>query len=357
MRRTTGLYHPDAGRMERDRRGHHGEGRKGRTVRLGPVARAAVAIALGLLSLAVRQAGDVTYGEFTYVLDAPGKVVVAIEKGNAAGRLTAADASQFTANLQRVRDLLVARPVLQNLRGLEIAGSIHPDDSAVAPREPVPAKGFLRYCPILRARNGKPFAYTDSSWQIAVGINKPCLGLDGPNLSSDPRLYYEPKPGGEVDGVRVYTVKNGSELIVFTRSGRTPWVPVTREEYARIWTGLWKKEAASMPPAGAAMMQGVIDKLEAKLRAMTPEERQMQARSGFELSPVNAGGLAIVKADPGWFDAALPRSAIHVISLQFDYSGDLDFTHPEATRNPAPLRVWQTLHRSAWADLRSALAR
>lgn len=327
-------------------------------MRTGPFARGGVAIALGLFSLGAGQAGDVTYGEFTYVLDAPGRVAVTLDEHNPAG-LDPACASQFSANLQRVRDLLVARPTLQNLRGFEIVGSLHADAPAVVPREPVPAIAFVRYCPILRSRAGKPFPYTDSSWQIVAGINEPCLGLDGPNLRSDPRLYYDPKPAGEVDGIRVYTVMNGSELIVFTRTGRTPWVPVTREEYAAIWKGIWKKDPASMPPAGAKVMQAVIDKLDAKLRAMTPEQRQMQARSGFELSPTTsradeAGSLAIVKADPRWFDPALPRSAIQVISLKFDYSGDLDFARPEATKHPAPLRVWQTLHRSPWADFRSA---
>lgn len=66
-------------------------------------------------------------------------------------------------------------------------------------------------------------------------------------------------------------------------------------------------------------------------------------------------GQPLVKANPDWFDPALPRSAIQSISLRFQYAGDLNFERPESTTNIDALRVWQMLQKSDWGAISAAL--
>lgn len=76
------------------------------------------------------------------------------------------------------------------------------------------------------------------------------------------------------------------------------------------------------------------------------------------LAPVGSSlGQPLVKANPEWYDPALPRTAFQLISLRFQYAGDLDFEHPESTRNVDALRVWQMLLTSDWGAISAALTR
>jgi hypothetical protein len=66
-----------------------------------------------------------------------------------------------------------------------------------------------------------------------------------------------------------------------------------------------------------------------------------------------------VKANPQWNDPALPRTAFQLITLRFQYAGDLDPDRPGLTEfgDASPLRVWETLHKTDWKAVSAALTR
>ena len=141
------------------------------------------------------------------------------------------------------------------------------------------------------------------------------------------------------------------------------WVPVTREEYVKAWLAYWEKHAAGSPPQDTITPQ-IVRRHREVLAAMSPEERKMQARTHtwdpFEptLAPVDSEeGTPLVRANPAWFDASLPRSAFQLITLQFNYSGTLNHENPGPTEHGdiAPYRVWQALHASDWKEISGAL--
>lgn len=293
--------------------------------------------------------------ENVYLPEEPGKTTVIVEKG-AVGqhKLKPDEAARYVQNLTRIRDLLVARPMLQHLVGMSVKGYFRINDNPGKPGLPAPGFAFLRYHPMMKDwHTGKPVAFIVSTWSIRVGINDPVAGLALMNTFERP-LYMAPAPMGEIDGVPVYTVSQGNHLMVFTQNGRLPWIPVTGAEYADLVVSHWKRLAAE--PLTAAAMQPFVTRFEAWRAAMTPEARKAQAWQNMEYLPGEVEkGPALVKPDPAWFDPALPRSAFQVVTLIFDYGGDLDLRNPKATRNPAPLRVWETLHTSPWKDLRGVV--
>jgi hypothetical protein len=307
------------------------------------------------LGLAVLATLSLWADEKDYLPEVPGKVEVTVSKGALPKhRLSAVDGNGYMQSLTRLRDLIMAQPQMQKPIGVTLRGYFRPNDEAGSPQLPVPGFAYIRFHPMVKEwKTGQPVPFIVSTWEIEARVNVPCAGLQLMNEFEVP-LYFAPRISGEVDGQPVYTVGSGNELLVFTGTGRMPWMPINRDEYAALVVEHWKKLAQD--PLAASALQSFVQKYEAWRAAMTPEERRLQAWQGMENAPKGAPqGPLLVKPDPAWFDPALPRSAFQVITLIFDYSGDLDFKNPPATHNTAPLRVWQALHQSSWADLKSAL--
>ena len=289
--------------------------------------------------------------ENVYMPEEPGRTEVVVSKGALSQhRLPPAEASAYLQRLTRLRDLIMAKPLFQHPVGATLKGYFRVNDEPGDPKRPVPGFAFIRFHPMVEAwKTRKPVAFIVSTWELEARINVPMAGLELMNELEVP-LYMAPQPTGEVDGLTVHGTRNGNELLVFTRSGRLPWVPVTTGEYADLVVEHWRKLAQE--PYAAQALQPFVSGYEAWRASLTSEQRRQQARHGLE----NAGkglppGPLLVKPDPAVFDPALPRSAFQVLTLVFDYGGNLDPRHPEATKNPAPLRLWQALHHSTWADV------
>lgn len=295
-------------------------------------------------------------GENVYLPSEPGRTEVIVSKG-ALPRygLSPADASAYLRGLTRLRDLIMAKPLFQHPVGATLKGYFRVDDEPGDLRRPVPGFAFIRFHPMMEDwKTRKPVAFIVSTWELEARINMPMAGLELMNELDVP-LYMAPQATGELDGLTVYGTRNGNELLVFTRSGRLPWVPVTTGEYADLVVEHWRK-LAQEPYAGQAL-QPFVSGYEAWRASLTPEQRRQQARHGLEHTDKGLlPGPLLVKPDPTVFAPTLPRSAFQVITLVFDYGSDLDTRDPEATKNPAPLRLWQALHRSGWADLSTLVA-
>jgi hypothetical protein len=224
--------------------------------------------------------------------------------------------------------------------------------------------GFIQfYAYVLNPKTGLPYRFIVTTAEVNVWVNKPEASLEL-NLSEGvARFYVEPERAGEVGGFPVYRRYGGDDILILNGGSRPPWVPVTREEFVRASLRKWQKDAADSPPADTITPK-VVANHEAALAAMSAEERRMPARYlAYDpmvpmLAPVGSRqGQALVKANPEWYDPALPRTAFQLISLRFQYGGDPHFDRPESTRNTDYLRVWQMLHTSDWGAISAALTR
>lgn len=85
------------------------------------------------------------------------------------------------------------------------------------------------------------------------------------------------------------------------------------------------------------MIPQIVARHREVLADMSPQERAMQARYqmghdpfGPALAPVGSDlGIPLVKPGTDWIHPALPRSAVQLVVVEFQYSGEF---HPD---NPA----------------------
>jgi len=277
-----------------------------------------------------------------------------------------ADARAYERNLARLRDLLARQPVFAAPLGVKIEGYFRPDDER--PKSaglPYAGFGYLRFHFFFRhEKTGQPVPICCSADEILVSVNDPGRGLEpfGATYFPSPVLY-EPRRVGEVSGLAVYRLRNGTEVMILSRSGLPPWQPLTRAEFLEGEVARLKKEVADSPAVDTLTPQ-LLKNHQRALEAMPADERMLQARSFAwdplqpMLAPVGStDGDPLVRVTPSWFDPKLPRTAFQLIVLRFGFGGALD---PDSPRPPdddniAPYRLWQALHTSDWREVGGAL--
>ncbi|OFW10482.1 MAG: hypothetical protein A3H96_26415 [Acidobacteria bacterium RIFCSPLOWO2_02_FULL_67_36] len=318
------------------------------------------ALFVAVLASALLAAGS--QDERQFVADHPGKVSVTISR-HVNSETPAALAAAFEANLRRMRDLLVAGPMFNPPLGVQVLGGLSPNSDSPepsAPHAPIVSTGFIQFYPyIVDRKSGLPVLFRFSTAEVNVSVNWPRASLE-PNISEGQTYFYlEPERVGEMAGFPVYRRRDGDHILVMTR-GKPPWVPVTREEFVSLWLRIHQKNAAGN--ARDTITPKVVEAHKAALASMTAEERRMPARYfRFNmmqpmLAPVGSTqGDPLVKANLDSFDTTVPRSAIQLISLRFQYAGDLDFDRPASTCSVDVLRVWQMLQTSDWRAIGAAL--
>lgn len=322
-----------------------------------------------LFILAILSPLTVSAGEFTFLTEHPGRVSALVTVANALpSRLSRADAAVYKRNLERLRDLLTSQPVFNPPRGVEVIGYLRPlDELPTNTRVPVPGFGYLRFHFYHESsKTGLPVRICCTTDEIYLTVNNPDAGLDVFGGSGFPsKAFYEPRQVGELDGFPVYRMDSGDEVIVLSRNGTPPWIPVTREEYVKAYLKNWRKEAAEAPPADTITPE-IVRRHEAALAGMSAEERRMQARhwayDPFEptLAPADSDeGRPLVRTNPAWFDPSLPRGAFQLIILRFCYTGNLNHENPGLTEHGdiSPFRVWEALHTSNWTQISGALTK
>jgi hypothetical protein len=209
---------------------------------------------------------------------------------------------------------------------------------------------------------GRRYCLPHSTWEIAVSVNDP--EFNGPSYlqltGSGVNLMFEPRKVGELQGFPVYRNRDGNEFVVLTRSGKPFWIPVTREQFVKIWMRVIEKEMAAVGPN--SMDQERLDHHKSALASMSAEERQAQARDMQNPDPYgppmgSTGGRPLVVVNPDWFDPSLPRTAIQLVFAKFVYSSDIAPDHPK----PAPygnivaLRFWEVWHTFDWKAISTVL--
>lgn len=307
-----------------------------------------VAVAVSLVTSALL-AGDIQY-----LPDTPGDAVVDVSKvDTAAHKLTPAEAAAFAKNLTALRDAIVAQKIFHPLAGAQVRGDLRIDPERGTGKGPVPGYGHLRYYPSIQFKSGKRGFMEAANDEVVVFINTPAGGLERSN-----GFFAQPVRAGEINGFPVFR-GNGCEYVVISRNGQLPWVPVTREEFVRAQAAVWKKQAAEsaldpVSPKVAAAHDEALAK-------MSREERAMQARylawDPFQpmlAPPDSSDGTPLVKPGTSWIDPAAARSDIQLLIGQFWYGGmDPDRPAPSDHGNIAPLRIWETLHKSDWTAIGS----
>ena len=305
--------------------------------------------------------------EFDYLPDHPGTASAVLEASNCVVHgLGPAESKAYLGNLARLRDLLLQQPTFQPPRGVRVRGTFRADDEPAASRAaPVPGYGTLRFFPCFAdSKTKEPVFFNETTDEVVAYVNQSTGGLEPFNCPEcDAHWYYEPRRTGEIDGDPVYRGPLGCEHIVLGRDRSAPWVPVTREEYVRVWIRVWEKQNARNPQD---MFKQMIARHQEALAAMSPEERREQARYGGTEDPFapalapagSTEGLPLVKAGSDWYDPALPRTAIQLVLVKFWYSGEIDADHPAPTEygQVSPLRVWEALHHSKWTEVAAVLA-
>ncbi len=99
---------------------------------------------------------------------------------------------------------------------------------------------------------------------------------------------------------------------------------------------------------------------------MLPAERQAQAFFMSAEDPLDpplapagkeAQGFPLVRPNPAYFDAKLPRTAVQFITLSFGMGMLGPITPDECgALNPGYVALWQTIHETPWQRIRSLLA-
>ena len=305
--------------------------------------------------------------EFIFMPEHPGTVSVIVENLTTFQKklLTKEDAAAFKHNLERFRNLLANQKVFNPPRGVAVKGYLRFNGEVeTAKNQPIPGYGFLQfYFYFLDNKSGKPARICCTTDEIYVSVNDPDSGFDSFGVSGFPtKAFYEPKRVGELNGFPVYQAGNGDEIIVLSRSTTPPWVPVTREEYVNVWIKFWQKTADSTPQD--TLSPDVVRRHKAALAGMSASEREMQAHhlTTNPLEPTFApvgsdAGLPLVRTNQAWFNSALPRAAFQLVTLRFKYTGNLDHNKPGPTEygDVSPLRVWEALHTSNWAEISGVL--
>lgn len=155
----------------------------------------------------------------------------------------------------------------------------------------------------------------------------------GPKLrTADGRkIYFAPKESGEFKGQRLFRsdVHKLAEAIIITAENRSPFVPVTREEFVNVRIADFRNEIATAKGIAQAVKyyEGEIAKLNRNLQSMSAAERSMPAsiRSGFAppdqlFVEESKGGKRIVTIDHRLFESVGSRDAIRVITLYWRWN-------------------------------------
>jgi len=138
---------------------------------------------------------------------------------------------------------------------------------------------------------------------------------------------------------------------------------------ATVTEGLRKYMEKNPPQARFALeldFERRLARHKAVLAAMTPGQRQAQvryfpSRDGIEpdlVPPDSKLGTPLVIANPNFMNPSLPRTAIQLIAVFFQYGPQFDPTRKDEGRdeNPANLRLREMEQKSTWSAISSILS-
>ena len=282
-------------------------------------------------------------------------------------KLDADEARAYRATTGKLAAYFRGQPIAVNPVGVNLAAKARADYAhydhdryPVLPAEKVKAQLFIQFCPLLK-RAGKTEAFCEEVPYVDVMTNnlktayEPGMNVDQLNdAAARERLlemFYEPAVlldlGG---GVRVYDGYYDNRLVV-ARPGRPFRLPVSTKEFisrVRAYYQAALKEGA--------VPQMVLDAVNAELAAVPAALLAQPVYITSELADrpllgicgkADPGARAMYTVNPDYFDPALPRTAVQLLTVRIP--GKLD-SLPDETEL-AGIRVLEYLKALKGADL------
>jgi hypothetical protein len=306
----------------------------------------AVIVALG--------SGILVLGDNKYLVDYHGVADIKISTDyDRVYKLKPADLAVYRQNRQRLVDLILAQPGVKSPHGVSLIGLARacpplaleePDH----PAWPVPTICII-HCNSIFERDGKPDWGSDSPVEMTVYLNDPensgfqNYGGEKWTDSKGRTIYYQANRVGDIQGFSVYRPRNqgDKEILILSQNRKPIWLPLSNEEFLNAWIRRMEKDLAEdgeygKDPSFPPRMR--LERHRAVLAAMSPAERQAQAmylrHDDAPLEPELAlkgspYAWPLVIVNPEWFDPALPRSAVQLISVQFNYATSFDPDGPQ----------------------------
>lgn len=249
-------------------------------------------------------------------------------------KANAAELATLRTALAAIEQVVHATPMLTAPRGFDVHAWPRLDRGC--PSNPVlcrqaPLAGWIRFdLEGYESRNGKVMTMSSAVDQdppnVDVAFNDPeatyVLHEAGNPEPTDPSGNKIVGPLTEIERVGdVVIYDNG--VVILGRNPRPFFVPATREDYLR---DIVKQLAKTRNPdaSRAGRPDGIEQLFIDELAALSPEQRQSQAYTHAD-SPTSSrlvpasreGATPLNKFNPAYFDPALPRTAIQLITVRF----------------------------------------
>lgn len=241
-------------------------------------------------------------------------------------KMTLAESESLKATLKQISEIVHAAPSMVELHGVNVTVWARTDlgcpfNPLDCHWKPIGAwAAFIVDEHLLNVKTGARYVMNQESPRLHVAVNDPVeIYVYGGHRvgalfdADDNEIIGEPQKVGEVNGFTVYD----NQLVVV--ASKPLFVPVSRERYiGAVIRGIRKQAAADGAPGWDMLLKELND----EFAAMSQEERKSQAYTGREntpsglVSPTGYAATPMVIFDPAFFDPALPRHAVQLITVR-----------------------------------------
>jgi len=339
-----------------------------------------------LIVVALARPGNNPLAQTKYLPNQPGEISVNVSQKSfdqvaKLCKFSPAEVSDFGRARQRLVNVIGLQPAAKPPRGVSLTVFVHADPplgagKAGMPSRPAPMTCIVHFNNILE-KDGKPVWGSDSPVEMTFSLNDPeHSGYDSANYESEYRdsmdrdIFYQPRTIGEAQGYMIYESRRGLEFVTLTRGKRPVWVPLTQEEFLKLEIRVTEKMLKESPDSGTNPANPFVARLarhKAVLAAMSPAQRRAQAMylrnedlREPDLAPQGSqDARPLVVVNPEWFDPSLPKSAVQLISVTFDYGPSFNPNDPKPGDDGSveALRLWEMKRTIDWKSISSLLAK
>lgn len=254
---------------------------------------------------------------------------------------SAAEVATLRTALTNIEQAVHATPMLNPPRGFDIRSSDRldlacPTTPSLCRQAPLP--GWIKFSFEEYSRtNGKTTTQTEEPLHVDVAFNDPGAAYVQHEAGGSPHL--RDASGNAIVGPLVEVERAGGAVlydngvVILGRNPRPLWVIATQEDYLLA-------VSAQLASSSAVSHAGnpLEEEIRGELAALTPEARRLQAHTHIDsqapsllASASMPGATPLYKFNPAYFDAALPRTAIQLITVRFV---DVDTTRQKLSERP-----------------------
>jgi hypothetical protein len=340
----------------------------------------------GLIAIALGRPGNDPTIQTKYLTNHPGEISVNVSQKSfdqvaKICKFSPAEVSDFGRAQQRLVDVIGLQPAAKPPRGVSLAAFVKADAPLVAGKANSPSRPPAMTCIVhfndIRERDGKPVWGDDSPVEMTFYLNDPeHSGYESAKYESEYRdsmnreIFYQPRTTGAAQGHPIYEGSRGLEFVILTRGQQPVWVPLSQEEFLKLSIRITENMIKESQDSGLKDNPQLVARLarhKAVLAAMSPSQRAAQAwylrnedlREPDLAPPGSEDARALVVVNTEWFDPSLPKSAIQLISVTFDYGPSFDPKDPKPGDDGSveALRLWEMKRTIDWKSISSLLAK